>query len=258
MASIKLVSLNVEHGKHVEIVLPFLMEQQADVICLQEVVASDLKRYANELGMEAHFGPQCLWTENEGDEPVMTGEAILSKKGFISKELKYYGGTQEEILVFDRNDKQGSNERLRKVLVIGAIEKDSVQFSIATTHAVWTPGAGTTDLQRREFPLMLKELEAYPDLILTGDFNAPRGGEMFALLAAAYKDNIPPEYVTSLDGNIHRAGTEKLAADALAAGVPGQMVDGLFTTPAYVASDVQLIPGVSDHVALVATASRVM
>ena len=35
------------------------------------------------------------------------------------------------------------------------------------------------------------------------------------------------------------------------------MVDGLFTTPAYKASDVKLVDGISDHMAIVAKINRI-
>ena len=37
----------------------------------------------------------------------------------------------------------------------------------------------------------------------------------------------------------------------------GLMVDGLFTTPKYIASNVKLEPGVSDHMAIVANIEKV-
>jgi hypothetical protein len=46
--------------------------------------------------------------------------------------------------------------------------------------------------------------------------------------------------MTSIDPKLHRAGALQL------------MVDGLFTTPGYEASDVMLHTGVSDHCAITA------
>lgn len=100
-------------------------------------------------------------------------------------------------------------------------------------------------MQQRLLPKLLETLGSFPELILAGDFNAPRGGEVFGTIAARYKDNIPPEYKTSIDGGLHRAGKLEY------------MVDGLFTTPQYIASKVRLIDGVSDHMAIVAEINRV-
>lgn len=77
--------------------------------------------------------------------------------------------------------------------------------------------------------------------MLAGDFNAPRGGESFSAIAARYRDNIPPNYQTSIYAPLHRSGQDLEL-----------MVDGLFTTPGYRAENVELTSGMSDHYAIVA------
>ena len=69
--------------------------------------------------------------------------------------------------------------------------------------------------------------------------------EAFDRIARKYKDNIPKKYKTSLDQNLHRVKGLQY------------MVDGLFTTPGYKASNVKLVDGVSDHVAIVADIEKV-
>ena len=86
---------------------------------------------------------------------------------------------------------------------------------------------------------------------MCGDFNAPRGGEIFSALATRWHDNIPGTYHTSLDLSLHKAG--KVDGERLAT----LMVDGLFTTPGYRTSRVELVPGVSDHCAIVAEVAYV-
>ena len=63
-------------------------------------------------------------------------------------------------------------------------------------------------------------------------------------------DNIPSSYRTSIDVPRHRLRETK--ANELSQ----NMVDGLFTTPAYSAHDVFLVDGVSDHMAIVAQLER--
>ena len=77
-------------------------------------------------------------------------------------------------------------------------------------------------------------------LVLCGDFNAPRGGEIFTRLATQSRDNVPSHYVTSIDPKLHRAGPLQL------------MVDGLFSTDGYRLSEVVLHNGVSDHCTITA------
>ncbi len=77
--------------------------------------------------------------------------------------------------------------------------------------------------------------------MLCGDFNAPRGGPVFDKLADHLADNIPPAATTTIDPNLHRSGALEL------------VVDGLFTSPHFTASDVALHPGLSDHQGVTAT-----
>ncbi len=76
------------------------------------------------------------------------------------------------------------------------------------------------------------------------------------MIAAKYKDNIPAEYVWSLDMGLHRAANGGLQEGAAAQGLPGLMVDGLFSTPEYTISDVRMHDGISDHCAIVAQVTK--
>ena len=54
---IKLITLNIEGDKHFNSVLPFLQEQNADVVCLQEVFELDLDLFIDALGGHITFTP---------------------------------------------------------------------------------------------------------------------------------------------------------------------------------------------------------
>ncbi len=60
-----------------------------------------------------------------------------------------------------------------------------------------------------------------------------------------YTDNIPSCYTTSIDPHLHRAGALDL------------LVDVLFTTPKYRASDVRLVSGLSDHMAVAGNIEKI-
>jgi endonuclease/exonuclease/phosphatase family metal-dependent hydrolase len=86
----------------------------------------------------------------------------------------------------------------------------------------------------------LLEMLGQRSIILCGDFNAPRGREIFSRLAKRWHDNVPLHYVTSIDPKLHRAGPLQL------------MVDGVFSTTDYRVRNVVLHQGVSDHCAITA------
>jgi endonuclease/exonuclease/phosphatase family metal-dependent hydrolase len=105
-------------------------------------------------------------------------------------------------------------------------------------------GGDVTEKQTQDLKALLAILEKIPEFVLTGDFNAPRGRETGDTIAAKYKDNIPEHYTSSIDP-MHRAGE-----------LP-YVVDGIFTTPQYLASNVELHLGVSDHKAVTATIAKI-
>lgn len=240
MAPLKLISINIEGRKHLDLVLPFLREQNPDVVCLQEVYEPDFQMFINALGMKGHFAPMTLNTISENSPLLPWGVCILTALPFTEAQKRYYYGNGNPIPVFVDNIKT-----MYKVLVSGVVRKGGVPYTIGTTHFTWTPNGEADEHQRHDMPALLAELEKFPEIVFCGDFNAPRGREIFTMLSCRYKDNIPLTYETSIDGNLHRDGKLKV------------MVDGLFSTPQYRAENVALVSGVSDHCAIIAKIFKV-
>ena len=245
---IKLVSLNIELAKHLDLVRAFLEKEKPDIACLQEVHEADLQEFAKEFGMEAVFGQMSSIGRVEYTKPPFEphGVGILSALPIQSVQLSYYRGDEETARkhVFDGT----SRDDPHPFLYVNA-KKENESFVVGTTHFTWTPNGTPDDLQRRDMKSLLGILQDIPELVLCGDFNAPRGGEIFDALAQRYKDNIPLKYHTSIDVNLHRDGA-KMRGRSL-------MVDGLFTTPVFQCSNVRLVGGVSDHFAVVAEVHRI-
>ena len=140
----------------------------------------------------------------------------------------------------------GDEETVWRGIIEATVEKNGDSYTIATTHFTRTPDGSTSDKQRVDLKNLFKLLMKNSELILCGDFNAPRGGEIFGALSKIYTDNIPPQYESSLDPKLHRIGeTKKL------------MVDGLFTTHQYSATEVKLAEGISDHKAITAVIEKI-
>jgi len=245
---IKLVSLNIELAKHLDLVREFLEKQKPDIACLQEVYEADLEELAKELGMEAVFGPMGLMGRVEHTKPpfVPYGVGILSALLVETVDRVYYSGGEEQAREHIFNGT--SRDDAHPVLCVD-IKKGSRKFTVGTTHFTWSAGGVADNLQRKDMKNLLAILQDIPGIVLCGDFNAPRGREIFDALAQRYKDNIPLEYHTSIDVNLHRGGG-KLKGESL-------MVDGLFTTPHYQCSNVRFVGGVSDHFAIVAEVQKV-
>ena len=124
------------------------------------------------------------------------------------------------------------------MLICGDVKKDDTVFRIGTTHFTWTPDAAPNQLQREDTTALLNTMKLVGHIVLMGDFNAPRGGEIFSIFANNFKDNVPVQYTSSIDGALHRAGE-----------LP-HMVDGIFSTEEYIVSNVRMVCGISDHCGL--------
>ncbi len=246
MSSLKLISLNLERSKHLNRVLPFLESERADVVCLQELCERDIPRLQYILGICHVYAPSGMHPNDApGTEGLLAGVGIFSRLEASSMNARYYVGSEESA-------RAGPVQRIfaNSALVICEIRKDQTVFRTMTTHFTWSSRGEAIDAQRSDMRTMLALLATEGEFVLCGDFNAPRGGEIFSILAANYRDNVPPGYRTSIDINFHRAGKERPQELA------DKMVDGLFTTPGYAAPDVRLQFGVSDHAAIVATITR--
>ena len=244
----KLISINAEWGKHHETIFPFLEREKPDVLCLQEIFQDELPIYEKLTGMKSFFKPECLFPVS-GDNSVkkLFGPAILTKYetqfGF-----KYIVGDESTIPFFMLKDSLKDRNITNIVLIWGDVKKeDGSIYRIATTHFTWTPEGETTDYQMEDTTNLIRFLEEdLGGFILVGDLNAPRGKEAFSMIAEKFKDNIPEEYDSSLDDEIHRLkGSKSL------------MVDGLFSTKEYLLSNVKLMSGVSDHRAVVANIAKI-
>lgn len=219
-----------------EAVLGLLEKEKPDAVCLQEVCVSDISVIETTLGMQGHFAPMFF----EQEFQCSKGVAIFAPS-FLSTSAKHYAGKELASKSINPNmNCEREYHHLMYQLVSATIEHQGSVFNINTTHLPVTTDGETTWFQLEAIDKLLEELKNQPEMILCGDTNAPRGREAFAKLANVYKDNIPAEYTTSIDGDLHRAGP-----------IPF-MVDGLFTTPGYRAENVRLVSGVSDHYAIVA------
>lgn len=247
-ATLKLVSLNIERSKHLDVLLPFLERERPDVLCVQELMQHDIDRLSRALG-EATCIYEPLAKRPQDDPPGIIGLGIFSRLPVTRVHADYYAGTRGVLRDNIQND-QATYNNMNRVVLSCDVKKEGSAFRLATTHFRWTPGGEPDQEQRKDMQALLRVLTDKDEFAICGDFNAPRGEEIFSMLSTKYKDNIPLEYQTSLDLTLHRVAKTNPHE------LQHKMVDGLFTTPQYVASDVRLHFGLSDHAAVVAAISK--
>jgi len=241
--TLKLIQLNIERGKHMDVTLPFILQEKPDILCLQELVRPLVSQFERAVG-PGFFVPM---RRIEGNEE---GIGIFSRHPIFSHTVVQYSMGTEEVQDYNGSSYDAGHASSRFMLLVADIEVPQGRYRVATTHFPVTSKGSVTEYQRADMEHLLTELAGQGEFVLTGDFNAPRGGEIFSKLAGAYKDNVPAHYKTSLDVPRHRNGTDH--SEELA----DKMVDGIFSTPGYVVSDVRLQGGVSDHCAIVAHVAK--
>lgn len=243
---LRLASINIEGDKRLEAVVSFLKKFRPDVSCFQELTEPQVAFFEKALGMKGYFLPMTRFfamADDRASPVVPFGIGLYSTLPMKEVKYKYYYGGKGNLPTLDFESKEKisvKEETVWRGVIQGTMEKDSHSFTVATTHFTRTHDGSPSEKQRRDLKKLLGLLDDNPELILCGDFNAPRGGEIFTNLSNRFKDNIPAKYDSSLDPKLHRVGHLK------------RMVDGLFSAPEYIVSDVKLTGGVSDHMAVTA------
>lgn len=241
-APLKLIQLNIEIGKHLDVTVPFLEREQPDIVCLQELLEPHVEVFERAVGKGVYAPMRKMQGSNEG-------AGIFSRHPIVSSATYWYGGNRGEVREYDGTSYQHGFDSSSFLLLAAELDTPSGLYKVATTHFPVTEKGAATEYQRTSMEQLLAELAKQGEFVLTGDFNAPRGGEIFSKLAGIYKDNVPPQYKTSIDAKRHRNGKDH------AAELADKMVDGVFSTPHYTVTNVRLVDDVSDHCAIVAEVS---
>lgn len=246
--SLKVIALNIEFDRHLETVIPFLKSEPWDLLLLNEILEENLGQFETELGTSAFFRPTMKLPRPTGD--VTLGSAVMCRFPVNQEVIKYAGSEGETLEVI--TDIGFHAPKLKYFLFVSSVEKDGDAFQIGFTHFPWTKDGEADEYQRQAMDALLIAVQKKGEMALFGDFNIPRGKELYHVLLKEFKDNIPSEYKTSLDENKHRVGVEHFREQKM----DTYVVDYCFTTPNYSASDVSLRFGISDHAAVLATVSK--
>ncbi len=235
----RLASLNIERSRHLDRFIPFLRAFQPDVVCLQELVLRDIEAIQAGIGLaHVHFVQMALHPL----DGQAFGVGILTREPIEAADAIVYAGRGNGTQMFDRTTEESKVATCRYVVARARLGGAAQGVTVATTHFPWTPDGEPRPFQVDAAKELIRLLDG--SVVLTGDFNAPRGGPVFAALAEVWRDCIPPDIATSLDPELHRAGPLQL------------MVDGLFVTPDYRAEGVCLHTGLSDHQGITAEIVR--
>jgi endonuclease/exonuclease/phosphatase family metal-dependent hydrolase len=235
---LKLLTLNIEGDRHLDEVHAALAEHLPDIVCLQEALEENCARLASSGGYAVKFSLSARLPKSTGEQRNW-GVAVLSRVP-VRRQIEICYGDDPNIRVHRQpND-------ARRVLVVTELDHQGQPYRIATTHFTWSPDGHINELQRTEFAHLRGVLADYPDYVLCGDFNAPRGREMFGKFVAELGliDHLPAFVTSTIDGRFHRAGALEL------------VVDTIFSTPEYRVAQTRVLEGISDHKGILALVER--
>lgn len=236
-----MLSLNIEGKRHLEKVRALIAKENPDLVALMEVCEEDLEMLAGGAYPYIEFASNDLLGNNRWDGKSLTpiGVALVSKHKLRIVERMYPGISPREVLV-----PPGTSSHA-PVVLLGEVELGGEYYKVGAVHFTWTKAATISDEQRRDIKTMLENLEG-EELVLMGDFNLPRGNELYKNIVEKYKDNIPAWVETTLDPNLHYANLSEEGRLKL-------VVDYVFSTEEYEVENLRVVSGVSDHCAIVCT-----
>jgi endonuclease/exonuclease/phosphatase family metal-dependent hydrolase len=233
-----LLTLNIEGDRHLERVHAVIAEYLPDIVCLQEVVESDCARLASAGNYDVKFslsGYLPYWSGKQRN----WGVAVMTRVPVLSQKQRYYADDPHIREICEPND-------VRRVLVMTELAHQGRRYRIATTHFTWSSDGHITETQKADFVRLSRVLSGEPDYVLCGDFNAPRGREMFDKFIdeLGLIDHLPASVTSTLDRRYHRVRDLEL------------VVDTIFSTPEYRVTNIQVLDGISDHKGILAHVER--
>lgn len=244
MAMQKLVQLNIEGDAHISLVQEFLLEQNPDIVCLQEVYEKDM----DELCALPHRAFLLTMRRTSLSGEVHTfGVALYSRAPILAVERIYYTQPKGVLGVFDRSSVETIRNTSQRGVLFCEIENG---VCVASVHHTWTKDGLSDAYQRADTEALVNALSGKKPHILCGDFNIPRvHNDCYMKLLGAYEDCIPKDITCSLHVPLHRVRHDVIESQR----VSQYMVDYIFRTKgAPNVTDVQQHCGMSDHCAFTA------
>jgi len=219
----KLISVNIETNRHTKTVLDFLKKENADVVCVQELLEEEIYFYEEELNLKGVFQAfsyikHPIYVDLDSKKQ---GVGIFTKNIIDSGSIFYFGKEENLKKSFDDYMSNISFQKNYALVWVDIKNSAGLVFRFITTHLPVTKEGESSPFQLEVLDGLLTSISHLGEFVLCGDMNAPRGNETFRRINEKYKDNIPLEYKTSIDQNLHRVKGIQF------------MVDGLFTTSKY-------------------------
>lgn len=232
----------MEGPKHQERITALIGRQNPDCICLQEMPEVYLGTLQS-LGYYVTYAP--MMVEHKA-EPYICGVGMATKQPVPIKVVRYFGNAGLSIHR-PREDEMGT---VSYRYLSAAVPTAAGDIHVVTTHMLVTPDGRENAEQNACVDALFAAVDNEPPHIFCGDFNMPRGyNKNYERFLERYTDAVPASYASSLDRTLHRMGNNPTLNEPI---FDRYMVDYVFTQPPFVAKNVTLEFGVSDHAAVIA------
>jgi hypothetical protein len=237
------------------------LDTKCDVILVQDMPFRDLPIF----GHHPHLAFGVMTNQLINGERAPVGIAIASRY-FITdiRHHTYWGdGILKDLQGVDSNNARFLGEESDRmvaatedrVVITAAVIKDSITYQLATTHGMWARDGEPNDVQRTSMrrlrDILLAEAINRGGLVIAGDLNFDRGGEIYNMFTAEIRDCTPLNIASTLDREhaVTRKGI-KVVSDYF------MSCPDISGTEIFDITDVRPRFGVSDHAALWATVSK--
>lgn len=177
---------------------------------------------------------------------ITWGNGLLKDLEGVDEHNQRYLGEESDRLVEATED---------RMLICARVQKDGVDFDIATTHGMWARGGIANNIQRSSTRKLRNHLELEAilrdSLVVAGDLNAARDSEIYNSLTQKMSDCLPRTVESTLDPDhpLSKRGINVVIDYVM-------LVPNGARKPLYQISDVRLYSGVSDHQAIFATITK--
>ena len=260
-----ILHLNIERDGHIRAVLKLLQDKKPDIICFAEAMHKNVESIACDLNYHFTFAPRVIFKDHINNDEE--GSAILSKYPISDIQKHIYNDkpldktpehTVEENLVEKKGKRPEDRFLLNYTLLTVSIKlNEKENIIVATTHFPVTdhtePGykdheilslKNVDDMEHSEIYLerLIKLIRSTNSpLVFTADLNNARGEYFYDSIAHELVDRVPISLESSIDPNLHRVKNLKL------------VVDTIMTSPDFSVKSFQVVEGVSDHKAFLAS-----
>jgi endonuclease/exonuclease/phosphatase family metal-dependent hydrolase len=234
---------NVWFRENADNIVQFIQEQDADIVCLQELTQNsttnplrDIPAELAALGYHAVYKPAL---QQSGKENIVMGNGIFSKFPIVG---------QRQVFVQHEDPKSNNYAHENRIYIEAAIKADDTYFTVGTVHLSYITEFQINEQKRREVDTLISAIAQNAQrYIFTGDLNSLPDSYTVEGLRKTLK-SAGPDYTQAT------WTTKPFSYEGFEANTLEWRLDYVFTTPDIAVLDSRIIKTeFSDHLPILTT-----